>query len=237
MPLYLHILGIHIHVTSDIGDTPLALLRQNYSQLTRDSFDEHSTNTLHYQIKAAEHLFAILCTPDNQRIECEKPSQFIYFFEKNLTIQLQKQHSHLLFLHAATLTHQQQAFLIIGQSGAGKSTTTWALTHHGFGYSSDELSPIDLEQMTVAPYPHAICLKRPPPAPYTLPNATLKTDYTMHIPVDYLSSGVNHQPVPVKHIFFVQYDVNQENVLIEPISAANATMQIYTSVGCTNRAY
>ena len=60
--------------------------------------------------------------------------------------------------------------------GTGKSTLTLALAEHGLEYLSDELAPVDLERLTVAPYPHAVCLKSAPPPPYDLPQGTLNVN-------------------------------------------------------------
>jgi hypothetical protein len=70
----------------------------------------------------------------------------------------------------------------VGDSGAGKSTLTWALLQHGFEYMSDELAPIDAQEMRVLPYPRALCLKEAPPEPYALPSATLRTSRGLHVP-------------------------------------------------------
>jgi len=78
---------------------------------------------------------------------------FLYSFEKDLTIELQRLRQDLYFLHAAALQHNGGAVVLVGESKSGKSTMSWALTHHGFRYLSDELSPIDLQTMTVIPFP------------------------------------------------------------------------------------
>jgi hypothetical protein len=97
--------------------------------------------------------------------------------KKELTIDLQKIRRELYFLHAASLSLAGQGLLIVAASGRGKSTTAWALLHHGFDYLSDELAPVDLGSLRVQFYPHALCLKKAPTLPYSLPERTLRTSF------------------------------------------------------------
>ena len=70
---------------------------------------------------------------------------FLFQMEKEITIEIQKRRPDLYFLHAAVLDYNGLGLLLVANSGGGKSTTTWALLHHGFRYLSDELAPIDLK--------------------------------------------------------------------------------------------
>src|SRR4051794_22538000 len=56
--------------------------------------------------------------------------EFLYKFDKDLTIETQKLRSDLYFLHAAVLQLEGRALALIAPSGHGKSTTTWGLLHH-----------------------------------------------------------------------------------------------------------
>ncbi len=224
--LPLQFVNIAIQVSAD----PLtaALLRQNYSGLLNKSGP--STTQLSYQTTydTEKNQFRIEAS-DEEFPELENASDFIYFFEKSVTIQAQKLRPDLFFLHSAALKIGDKTILVMGKSGAGKSTTTYALTHHGFAYLSDELSPIDLETMMVSPYAHALCLKNIPPEPYSLPESTLKTERTMHIPVENLQGGVQLSACPVTHVFFVQYRPEQKDVVIAPVNKANASIQLYSN--------
>ena len=97
-------------------------------------------------------------------------SDLLFLLEKDLTVELQMRRSDLLFLHSAAIEWGGKAYLFAAEAGSGKSTTTWALLHHGFGYLSDELSPIDLDSLAVLPYPHALCLKSHRRYPMRCPN-------------------------------------------------------------------
>jgi len=53
-------------------------------------------------------------------------------FDADVAIELQKLRRDLYFVHAAVLAVGDSAFMLVAQSGGGKSTVCWALSHHGF---------------------------------------------------------------------------------------------------------
>jgi hypothetical protein len=130
--------------------------------------------------------------------------EFLFQFEKDMTIQLQKLRRELYFLHGAALEFAGRSILLVAASGVGKSTTTWGLLHHGFRYLSDELAPVRLDSMKVDPYPHAICFKKKPPEPYLLPDRTIYTCRTMHVPAESLPNETANDPAPLVAIFFLR---------------------------------
>jgi hypothetical protein len=133
-------------------------------------------------------------------------SEFLFLFEKDMTIELQRKRADLYFLHAAVVERQGRTALISAPSGTGKSTLTLALLHGGFRYLSDELAPVEPETLRVHPYPHALCLKAEPPAPYRLPAGTLRTVRTLHVPADQLPAETVMTPQPLSAIFFIRRD-------------------------------
>jgi hypothetical protein len=155
--------------------------------------------------------------------------EFIYLFEKDMTIELQKIRSDLYFMHAAAVEYQGAGIILTAPSGTGKSTTSWALIHSGFRYLSDELAPIDLTNMNVCPYPHALNLKSKPPV-YALPENTIQTETTLHIPIHEAGQWLLQKtPVPVSTIFFLEYDSERTRPEIKPISKSLATAKIYAN--------
>jgi hypothetical protein len=154
---------------------------------------------------------------------------FLYLFEKDMTIALERIRHDLYFLHAAALEYRGKLHLLVAESGGGKSTTSWALLHHGFHYASDELAPVNLDSMLVDPYPHALCLKKEPPVPYQLPAETLHTSRTLHIPVEALPSDVVGHSLPLQSILFVHYDPHAKSPSIQPVSAAQAGARVYAN--------
>lgn len=159
----------------------------------------------------------------------EDDGYFIYLFEKDMTIALEHMRHDLFFLHAAALEYRGKIHLLVAESGGGKSTTSWALLHHGFRYASDELAPVQLETMEVLSYPHALCLKNNPPAPYLLPEETLVTERTMHVPVDGLPAAVVAESLPLKSIIFTKFYPHEHLPSIEKITTAQAGARVYAN--------
>jgi len=154
--------------------------------------------------------------------------EFLFLFEKDLTVEMQKQRRDLYFLHAAALEYAGQALLLVGASGQGKSTTAWALLHYGYRYLSDELGPVDLTRMEVHPYPHALCLKQKPPVGYPLPAPTFRTSRTLHIPARHLPSPIVSQPTPIATVILLEYCPEAKSSALEPISTGEAAARLYT---------
>jgi hypothetical protein len=160
----------------------------------------------------------VIAAPDIGRL--------LFHLEKDVTVALQERRPDLLFLHAAALEHGGKAYLLAGESGNGKSTTTWGLLHHGFRYLSDELSPIDLNSLNVLPYPHALCLKQPPPSAYPLAAAeVLAFGDTIHVPV--LPALAAPGPCELGAVLFVRYREELRAPLLRALGAAEASARMY----------
>jgi hypothetical protein len=155
--------------------------------------------------------------------------EFLYVLEGDVTIALQRIRKDLYFLHAAVAEVDGRAFLLVAESGGGKSTTLWGLLHHGWGYLSDELAPIDLSSNKVHAYPRALCLKRPPPHPYPLPAATVETPWTFHVPVQLLPQVSPMESCPLVAVYFVKYCPDTSNPAIREISAGEAGARLYAN--------
>ncbi len=157
--------------------------------------------------------------------------ELIHHVETFLVMGLQLARPELLFLHSAVLEIDGAAMMISGASGNGKSTLCWALTHHGMGYLSDELAPVDLAEAIspqVYAYPHSLNLKRCPGGDYAIPPATPFTGWTHHIPPATLKSGLCRGPVPLKWLFLVEHV--EGDPAISPLSHADAAFRVYPNI-------
>ncbi len=170
-PLCFTVLGRSVRV--DCADSALrAVLAANYAAMAE--LKEDVRFDLHYHVgRSGQSPGFVLSRPGESAQIADDASDLLFLLEKDLVVELQRKRPDLLFLHSAALDWKGKACLLAGESGAGKSTTTWALLHHDFRYLSDELSPIDVDTLQVHAYPHALCLKEPPAAPYALPGNVL----------------------------------------------------------------
>jgi hypothetical protein len=157
----------------------------------------------------------------------ETLGDLLHHLDNQLTIALERALPELYFLHAAALADASGATLLVGDSGAGKSTTAHALAAAGWDYLSDELAPIELATRTVLPYPRAICLKRAPPAPLVLPAGCLRTEWTLHVPPRALGCRVVTERVPLRRIVFVHYDPARSTPSLRAVSPGEAALRLY----------
>lgn len=155
------------------------------------------------------------------------PSELLFQIDRDLILTLQEARPELLFLHAAVLEFRGRAVLISGDSGAGKSTTAWALLQSGFGYLSDELAPVELERRQVHAYPRALGLKSPPPQPYRLPADALHGSHGFHVPNAALPGGTVQGPLAVAAVLFVNYRPERPAPALRPLGAAEGTLRLY----------
>lgn len=162
------------------------------------------------QLEAGAGYF--LTRDGEKQIDARDAAEFLFYFEKDVTLELQRRRSDLYFLHAAAVEYKNKVAILVAASGTGKSTTTWGLLNSGFQYLSDELAPIDLSTMSVHAFPHALNLKSDPPGPYPLPRLTLRTSETLHVPVAQLPVQALLRPGPVTAVFFLK----RENVSPRP---------------------
>ena len=154
---------------------------------------------------------------------------FLHMFEKDMTIGTQKLRSDLYFVHAAVLELDGRALALVAPSGYGKSTTAWGLLHHGFKYLSDELAPVHLTAMQVHPFPHALCLKTVPPNEYLLPEETIFTTRTAHVPTQFLPCQTTMYSLPLEAIFFVRFIGEISEPVLKPIGKAEAAARLFTN--------
>jgi len=225
MRLSLTVFGCHVTVQCEDADTQ-ALLVANYGHL-------HSPphpGDVKYVVGRPPHQKGTppfyLVRAGQAPLMAAEAGEFLWLFEKDMTLALQRLRPDLYFMHAGVLVFRQRAFMLVGPSGSGKSTTTWGLLHHGCSYLSDELAAIDLRTRDVLPYPHAICLKQEPPPAYALPEQTLRTARTLHIPAAILPASVSCDAAPLVAAFFLQYQPEASHPTIRPLSQAAATARL-----------
>ena len=154
---------------------------------------------------------------------------FLFRMEKEITIEVQKLRPDLYFLHAAVLDYNGLGVMLVANSGGGKSTTTWALCHHGFRYLSDELAPIDLKTLEVFPYSHALSLSviHPVPTAFRMkPSGPLAPFTSRFRPC---LGQVKVFPTCLGAIFFVSYRPDLKSPRATPISRTEAAARLFAN--------
>ena len=185
---------------------------------------------LHYRVERSDTTasFSLMCAGAEACAGID-PDDILFVLEKEIVVALQKKRADLFFLHSAALEWQGKACLLAAESGSGKSTTAWALLHHGFRYMSDELSPVDLEEMRVFPYAHALCLKREPAAAYALPSGVLRMGCRIHIPTKSQPGAVVSVPQPLGAVFLVTHRPDIAAPELHAVGRAEASARLYVT--------
>ena len=166
---------------------------------------------------------------DDPPVACADLDDLCFALEKDLTVELQLRRPELLFLHAAAIEWQGFVVLLAAASKSGKSTTAWALLHHGFRFLSDELAPIDLTTMTVLPFPHALCLKHEPAPPYALPSDARRHGERIHVPTKALPGPTITAPRPLAAAFLLSYRSDLDQPELRALGAAEASARLYVT--------
>ncbi len=154
---------------------------------------------------------------------------FLALFDEDFAIELQKLRHDLYFVHAAVLKCPGGAVMLVGKPGGGKSTTCWALLHHGVSYLSDELGPVNLKTLEVHPYARTLALKQEPPASYPLPPTTVRTSRSLHVPLGDSLRCATYAPAPLSAVFFLRYRHGAAEPSVRRMSAAEAAMHLYAN--------
>ena len=222
--IFLEVLGCRVRIECRDPKT-LELILGNYGGMQGRNF---GPSHLDYVVETCrkDPGFRIASRGSKPRMTADD-GEFLFLIEKDMTIELQKLRPDLYFVHAAALGLSGRAFLLVAAAGRGKSTTTWALLHHGFDYLSDELAPLDLDRLEVQPYPHAICLKKEPPCPYSLPDKTLRTSFTMHVPTSQLPTAAILKSMPVTALFFLEYRLGLNSPTVRLLSKAETATRLF----------
>jgi hypothetical protein len=224
--LNLRIVGQAVEIVCD-DPAATSTLRENFEAL---SCEEANGADLRYHVSAGPSTSRFLLRRhDGHALPAADLGELVFHLEKAIIIAIQQCRPDLLFLHAAALVRDRAAWLFVGASGAGKSTTAWGLLHHGFSYLSDELAPINLDTLEVLPYPHALCLKRRPAPPYRLPAEALDLGRTIHVPARFLPSVSRLDPCALQAVFFVRQDARRREPLLRRVSTAEAAARLYVS--------
>lgn len=166
---------------------------------------------------------------EQMAIRCIDRYDLIYEFEKFVTERLQLMRANLFFVHGAALSIADRCVVISGKSGCGKSSLAWFMTHNGFEYLSDELSPVNPDSLDVEPYPHALCMKNEPLTEPALPESTQYTEGTIHVPAFELPARALQQPCPLSFLVFIDKAGHGQGLTWRKIGNAESAARLYSN--------
>lgn len=224
--LLLRCVDLHIALTIR-SESAFRFLSRNFEGLSCSGGDPVNVE---YNVDACPDGYSLVRTSGELEKRAASLGELVYVLESDIVVQLQLRRPDLLFLHAAVVSTERFTCLLTGPSGAGKSTICWGSLHHGFRYTSDELAPIDLADMTVRSYAHALCLKRAPPIDYQLPVEAVRTSRGYHVPVTAMPLRFQQDPPCLRFLVFVQYDPNLTAPELTVLDAAEAAARLYPNV-------
>ncbi len=159
--------------------------------------------------------------------------QLLRLMEWQLDIFLSENTTEQALLHSGAVARDGQALLLIGESGAGKSSSSLALFLEGYRYLSDELAVIDLLNGSVSGFVKAFSLKDPGLFPILdlyaehmlgpdgRQNRESMTPVWYVHPLDIRPDSVQVSSVPIRYLVFPQYDPARAPAL-DPISPEKA---------------
>ena len=199
------------------------LLRTNFGAFTAN--EGNLAADLDYTVTGPQP-FKVQRTGRSAIARAADAGDLLYEVEKDIVIELQRRSPQLFFVHSGAIAWQGRASLFVAESGGGKSTTTWAMLHHGYGYLSDEIAPIALDDLQVHPYPHALCLKRLPPS-YPLPAMTMRLNRTLHVPAHELPAPIVGEPCLLDAIFLLAHDPTATEPSLRRLTAAEAAARLF----------
>jgi hypothetical protein len=170
----------------------------------------------------------LLERPGRAPVAAPDAGRLLALLDEDLTVGLQALRPDLYVLHAAALTRGERAVALVAPSGGGKSTLAWALLHHGFGYASDELAPVDLQALAVHPYPRALLLKAAPPPAYPCRTTGPATSRGLHVTAEEVPAEVCDKPLPLAAVLFLRHAPGATPAA-RPVTPAEAAARLYAN--------
>ncbi len=183
---------------------------------------------LKYRIEQAKSTPFVILSEQADPVSCKDPSTCLFEFEQLMVVALQRARPEAFFIHCAVLEYQGQFIALVASSGAGKSTTSWGLLHHGFNYLTDEMCAVDPRSLHIDCLTHALSLKQRPTR-YALPASTLYGSRSLLVPVADLPGVFHGTPGRLAKIFYIQYDAQGARASAEPISVAESCARLYAN--------
>jgi len=172
---------------------------------------------------------------DRLIFEPTRPDELLPYVEWVTNWEVPRALPDYLHLHASSLEVNGQGVILPGDSGSGKSTLALGLLTRGWRYLCDEFALIHGRHRTLAPFPRALCIKRPsyPVAeslgielagrPHYLKGA--KGYVRFLSPCEISPHGIG-RPCPIRYVIFPTYTAGAEPTLT-PMTRAEGAFALH----------
>jgi len=224
--LALNVLGRHVRI-SCADPSARALMTAAYGSMQGAA----GAADLDYTVRRAGVAWDgfVIERPGAAPIEAPDDGMLMALFDADLAIEIQRLRPDLYVVHAAVLAYGGAAVMLVARSGGGKSTLSWALVHHGLGYLSDELAPIELASLDILPFPRALTVKRAPPSSHPMTARAIRTTRGFHVPAAALPCETVAGPTPLAAIFFLHFSPETQQPSVRRMTPAEGAARLYAN--------
>lgn len=222
----LHALGRRIAVRCD---DPAVLQAVGFQYAALSLTADHVSRDLELSIRRQPDGGFVLHGFGAEPCVAEDVEDVLFRVDEAIVVNLQRLRPHLVFVHAGVLERAGLAWMVVGASGAGKSTTCWGLLQQGLGFRSDELAPIDLSTLRVHAFPRALCLKRDPPDGVPLPADAARFGRGIHVPVTARAAAATDDALPLGGVVHVAYEAGRPPAL-RPLHSSEGVTRLYAQL-------
>ncbi|WP_026755084.1 hypothetical protein [Sediminibacter sp. Hel_I_10] len=134
-----------------------------HPQLAHNALDSNKEITCEFKILKVDDNLCLYKDGDFIFSSSTKTYHFVqghFAMELTNAIHQKQQDQWLATFHASTIGNDQEAIMLIGDSGNGKSTLSALLMNDGFDLLADDFTPMYAEDLNIYRYPNAISIKK-----------------------------------------------------------------------------
>jgi len=112
----------------------------------------------HYRLLSEDNRYVLFrnkrLTHRNKKIE-----KILYSLEWQIVNDLIKKNKNLLQFHAAVMSHNNEGYIFVGNSGSGKTSISISLLKHKWYFLSDEFALVNPLTLKLTPFPRNLIIK------------------------------------------------------------------------------
>lgn len=228
-----------------IGNPPKTILL-NFPDLMSEQIENSIFSAIISHESAESHIYYNIDHSDNKlylqrngRLTHQNKSsqKIIYALEWQILKDALNSYKKDYKFHAAGLSHRNNGYLFVGDSGSGKTSISMVLMKLGWKLLSDEFGILNPGSLKLYPFPRNFIIKPHHPVDEDFKNRFVNVAYNMdaqkimisYIPLSIFGKVESH-PVKLKSVFFLKYS-ESSTYCIAPLGQteafANLIKQLY----------